>query len=149
MADRLPHLEKLFPALASSGYSKSSEYDPGYNCIAFAVHDKGQWWQKVAVRGYYWPIDRDDRLEDWIKALGLNGYSVTDNWDLEKGIEKVAIYVNQDGSPEHVSRQLESGTWTSKMGKHEDIEHPRLAALKGKEYGEAMVVMKRRRFKKK
>jgi len=77
MTDRLTHLEDLFPALATSGYSKSSEYDPKYNCIAFAVHDRGQFWQKIAVRGYYWPLERDDRLEDWIRALELNNYVVT------------------------------------------------------------------------
>jgi len=149
MADRLPHLERLFPALANSGYSKSSDEDPAYNCVAFAVHDTGQFWQKVAVRGYYWPLDRDDRLEDWIRALELNNYVVTDNWDLEKGVEKVSIFVNKDGVPEHVARQLESGIWTSKIGRREDIEHSHLAALEGLEYGKATVVMKRSRFKKK
>jgi hypothetical protein len=149
MATRLPHLERLFPALKTSGYSKSSEDDPAYNCFAFAVHDTGQFWQKLAVRGYYWPLERDDRLADWIKALELNNYVLTDSWDLEAGFEKVSIYVNKEGSPEHVSRQLESGIWTSKIGRREDIEHPHLAALEGQEYGKATVVMKRKRYKKK
>jgi hypothetical protein len=148
MPGPLPHLEALFPALAESEYSKSSEQDPFYNCFAFAVHDTGQWWQKVHLNGYYWPLERDDRLEDWITALGLNNFKVTDNWDLEPGIEKVAIYVNGAGSPEHVARQLESGQWTSKIGKGEDIEHTTLAALRGTEYGEPTVCMKRKRTKK-
>ena len=77
MPERLAHLEQLFPALSKSGYSKSSERDPGYNCFAFAVHDTGQYWQKVAVRGYYWPLERDDRVEDWVKALSLNNFTLT------------------------------------------------------------------------
>jgi hypothetical protein len=119
MATRLPHLERLFPALKTSGYSKSSEDDPAYNCFAFAVHDTG------------------------------HNYVLTDSWDLEAGFEKVSIYVNKEGSPEHVSRQLESGIWTSKIGRREDIEHPHLAALEGQEYGKATVVMNRTRYKKK
>jgi hypothetical protein len=86
----LTHLEKLFPALSESEYSKSSEQDPDYNCFAFAVHDTKQYWQKVAVRGYYWPLGRDDRLEDWIEALRLNNFTVTDDWSLEAGFEKSA-----------------------------------------------------------
>ena len=144
MPDRLLHLEKLFPSLAGK-YSKSSEKDPFYNCVAFAVHDTGQFWQKVPVRGYYWPLERDDRLEDWVEVLRLNNFLVTDNWDLEAGYEKVCIYVTEDGSPEHVARQLSSGKWTSKIGRLEDIEHLTPAALEGQEYGFAKVVMRRKR----
>ena len=126
MSGSLPHIEKLFPALAEAGYSKSSEQNPCYNCFAFAVHDTGQYWQKLSVNGYYWPLERDDRLEDWVRASGLNNFEPTDNWDLEDGFEKVCIYVNAAGSPEHVARQLESGKWTSKIGKLEDIEHETL-----------------------
>ena len=146
MPNRLSHLERLFPALAESGYLKSSESDPFYNCFAFAVHDTGQWWEKMAVRGYYWPLDRDDRVEDWVAALKLHNFTPTENRGLEPSFEKVCIYVNKDGSPEHVARQLESGKWTSKIGKHEDIEHATLSALEGQEYGEATITMKRKRY---
>lgn len=149
MANSLPHIERLFPSLAASGYEKSSEYDPSYNCIAFSVHDKGQWWQKLPVRGYYWPLERDDRIEDWIRALKLNNFAVTNNSDLEQGIEKIAIYVGADGSPTHVARQLATGSWTSKIGKYEDIVHLHTAALEGNEYGEVQVFMKRKRAKQK
>ena len=70
---------------------------------------------------------------------------MTDNLDLEPGYEKVCIYTSDDGSPQHVARQLASGTWTSKIGSLEDIEHSTVAALEGKEYGTAKVIMKRKR----
>jgi hypothetical protein len=149
LSGKLAHIEKLFPSLEKSGYSKSSERTPEYNCFAFAVYDTGQFWQKLPVKGYYWPLDRDDRLEDWIGALGLNNFKPTDNWDLEPGFEKVCIYVNDSGSPEHVARQLESGKWTSKIGKLEDIQHDTLGGLEGTEYGTPKVILKRRRFIKK
>jgi hypothetical protein len=150
MAGKLPHLERLFPGLSESEYSKSSEAEPLYNCFAFAVHDTGQYWQKVNLRGYYWPIDRDDRVEDWVEALRLNNFEITGNWDLEPGIERVAIYVlsgsaRREETPEHVARQLESGHWTSKIGRLEDIQHSTLVALEGTEYGKAKICMKRRR----
>jgi len=144
MGERLPHLERLFPALAESVYGKSSEQDSGYNCFAFAVHDTGQWWQKVAVRGYYWPLERDDRTEDWVRALELNNFRTTDNWDLEPGLEKVCIYVTASGSPEHIARQLESGLWTSKIGEYEDIQHASLQALESDDYGAPKIVMSRK-----
>jgi hypothetical protein len=147
MSGQLPHLELLFPALSASDYSRSSEADPAYNCFAFAVHDTKQYWQKVAVRGYYWPLERDDRLEDWIEALRLHNFVVTDDWSLEADFEKVCIFVNDDGSPEHVSRQLASGKWTSKIGRLEDIEHSTLAGLEGREYGKSKVMLKRKRPK--
>jgi hypothetical protein len=144
MAQRLRHLERLFPGLVGSDYSKTSEVDPQYNCFAFAVHDTRQYWQKIAVRGYYWPLERDDRIQDWVRALELNNFKETDNWDLEAGFEKGSIYV-LDGSPEHVARQLEDGKWVSKIGSYEDIMHASLEALKGGEYGEPRIVMKRKR----
>ena len=63
------------------------------------------------------------------------------------GYEKVCIYVNEDGSPEHVSRQLASGKWTSKIGRFEDIEHSTLAGLESPDYGKRKVMLKRKRAK--
>jgi len=80
-----------------------------------------------------------------VRALELNNFVVTDNWDLKPGIEKVAIYVTDDGSPEHVARQLESGDWTSKIGSREDIRHADLDALRCADYGRPQVVLKRKR----
>jgi len=148
MSGPLPHLERLFPSLSDSGYSKPSTHDPAYNRFAFAVHDKGQWWENFAVKVYYWPLDSDDPLEDWIRALALNNYKLTDNCDLEDGFEKVAVYVSANGTPEHVARQLESGVWTSKIGRREDIQHPLLVDLEGNEYGEAKVYLTRKRYGK-
>src|SRR5438034_10954897 len=145
MSARLLHLERLFPALSGSEYSKSSEADTAYNCFGFAVHDTKQYWQKVDVRGYYWPLKRDDRLEDWIEALRLNNFVPTDDWSLEAEFEKVCIYVNEEGSPEHVSRQLASGKWTSKIGRLEDIEHSTLTELECVDYGKPKVMLKRKR----
>ena len=73
------------------------------------------------------------------------GYGVCDNSRLESGYDKVALYaihatkrpVNppprwQDMSawaPTHMARQLADGTWTSKLGGSEDVNHFTLDAI--------------------
>lgn len=42
-------------------------------------------------------------------------------------------------------RQLPDGKWTSKLGALEDIEHDRLDALEGDDYGRVVAYMKRQR----
>jgi len=46
-------------------------------------------------------------------------------------MEKVAIYVNNDGTPSHAARQLPSGDWVSKLGPNVDIEHTSPEAVGG------------------
>ena len=51
------------------------------------------------------------------------GYApIGEDGPLQDGYEKIAIYA-LDGEPTHAARQLDTGRWTSKLGKHEDIEH--------------------------
>jgi len=42
----------------------------------------------------------------------------------------------------HAARQLDDGTWTSKLGSLEDITHE-LQALEGADYGHVVLFMKR------
>lgn len=74
----------------------------------------------------------------------MNSYKVCESGSLESGIEKIAIYVDDSGIPQHVARQLQDGTWTSKLGKEEDIQHNLLEALEGDLYGKVTVFMMRR-----
>ena len=79
-------------------------------------------------------------------AFSRNGYQPCQSDQLEPGYEKVAIYVDSTGTPTHMARQLSSGTWTSKLGRHEDIEHTTLAQLEGEgedTYGVAYQILKR------
>jgi hypothetical protein len=78
-----------------------------------------------------------------VDVFRMLGYSTAGNRELEQGIEKIAIY-GFENDPKHVARQLESGHWTSKLGKNVDIEHE-LDGLCGSKYGEVLVVMNRPR----
>jgi len=146
---RVQRIEDRFPKLATVDYAKTSDEDEKYNCVAWALYDTGQWWELVIpgrnIAGYYWPIERDDRLQDWTDMFRLHGYQPTDSAGLEDGFERIAIYTDTDGTPQHAARQLASGKWTSKIGRWEDIEHGSPFELEGGDYGTIAIIMKRTR----
>lgn len=145
-----PRLETDFPKLRNGGYRITSSDDVGYNCIAHAVRDSRQFWQYMRgrTRGHYWPLNWNNSLAAWIEVFRLHGYEPCDDGTIEPETEKLAIYMYPNNLPSHVARQLESGKWTSKLGKDYDIEHDSLDLLEGNEgdeYGKVEVFMKRRR----
>lgn len=144
MKERDLELDEICPNLKHSPYKKTSEKDPRYNCIAFAVGDLSHFWDDINVNGYYWPpgVPNADTLISWTKIFEIHGYEETDNQGLEPEYEKIAIYARSD-SPEHVARQKASGIWTSKMGKGIDIEHT-LEGLEGDFYGNVVKIMRRK-----
>ena len=73
------------------------------------------------------------------------GYEKGNDFGLETGIEKVAIFVDKDFLPTHAARQLEDGAWTSKLGEEEDIMHIQLEHVSGQIYGLPVLVMRRPR----
>jgi hypothetical protein len=74
-------------------------------------------------------------LDAFIAAYTILGYEPCGDGLLEFGYEKVAIYLDGRGKPTHAARQLPSGTWTSKLGEGEDIEHTVPEAVMGDVYG--------------
>ena len=145
-------LEQLFPRLLQEGYRIESPRTPRYNCIAWAGGDTTRWWWPggAPFGPYYWPdrVPAEETLESFELALGTQGgYQRCDSPDLEPGFEKIAVYVDEAGKPTHAARQLESGWWTSKLGRLEDIEHATLAALEGSAYGRVGLVLRRPRLR--
>lgn len=63
----------------------------------------------------------------------------------EDGFEKVVLY-SSGGLFKHAALQLEDGTWTSKLGEHEDISHTTAEFLLGGEYECIVHVLKRPRL---
>ena len=151
------HLESELENLGEHDYSHDRVSPPtrgpvGYNCIAWAAGTNTQrWWpSKTRKFYYYWPphLPREDHqqetLENFIRAFEWRGYRRCWNVKLEQGVEKVAIFIGPRGNPLHAARQLPSGTCTSKCGDYEDIEHTRLDAVAGKQYGKPVAFLKRR-----
>lgn len=84
-------------------------------------------------------------IDAFVRAFQTLGFQPCEADELEVGFEKVALYVDSTLTPTHMARQLESGVWTSKMGKNEDIDHIALSGLEGNQYGVVVRIMKRPR----
>lgn len=136
-------LPSLFPGLKSGKFEITSRKDQNYNCVAWAADDDSCWWWPDHFRTYYWPrsVARSASLEAFMEAFRTLGYAHETDDTLEINFEKVAFFV-KDGQVAHVSRQLDDGMWTSKIGKNNDIKHA-LRGLEGEEYGEMVCIVKR------
>ena len=135
-------------------FRETSAATSNYNCIAWAAGDVTRWWwpdDQSQFYTSYWPdgVPRNETPQCFTVAFRQElGYEECADGALEPGVEKVAIYVNGRGQVTHMARQLESGLWTSKLGRSVDIEHQRLSELEGDvepEYGTATVYLRRRR----
>ena len=142
------NLMAAFPNLQPNDYQVTSPATPRYNCIAWAAGKNDTWWWPPGgFNGYYWPpdVEKDGSIESFVKAFERLGYQVCDSADVEPDVDKVAIYADASGAPTHAARQLESGLWSSKLGKAQDIEHNTLTTLEGGLYGHVARVLKRPR----
>ena len=74
------------------------------------------------------------------------GYIECPDGSLEPGYEKVAIYARgQMKVVKHAAWQLDDGTWSSKLGALEDINHKTPENLTSRQYGEPVKFVKRSR----
>src|SRR6266487_427431 len=152
---RCPHLEIMFDYLGEHDYDHDnvSIAVPRYNCIAWAAGENHRrWWPADwDTVTYYWPahLPRQpfgkETLENFVRAFESLEYEKCKSPRFQKGVEKVAIFIDSKNLPTHAARQLESGDWTSKCGVKEDINHKTLHAVEGEPYGEAVAFLKRRR----
>jgi hypothetical protein len=115
--------------------------------MAWAAGKIDAWWWPDAGGDYYWPagVPRQETHAAFVLAYQQIGYEVCASAELEAGFEKIALYLDAAGVPAHAARQLPSGAWTSKLGSWEDIEHPTLDALAGRDagYGSPNVILRR------
>ena len=145
--------EAYFPNLRRGEYRVTSDETSDYNCIAHAAGKADNWWWPDDPPAH-WPggLEKQTTLECFVLAYQTEGYMRCEaqSRDLEAGIEKVAIYVDDDGEPTHAARQLADGSWTSKLGDWEDIEHMTLEAMEdvnGSDlaYGRVALILRRQR----
>lgn len=140
-------IQREFPNLSPDDYSKTSDEDDGYNCIAWAV-DEGKtdnWWSPILANGYYWPanVPRGVTVDIFVQLYSTQcGYEPCDNGDLEAGYQKIALYVDPNGEISHVARQLDDGQWTSKLGGLDDITHIHPFVLEA-DYGPVVQFLRR------
>lgn len=94
----------------------------------------------------YWPegVLHEESLPAFLMAFATVGYEPCADGGLEPGVEKVAIYAHEGGAVRHAARQQPDGTWRSKLGEDEGIEHT-LNGLVGPFYGRIVAYLKRPR----
>lgn len=146
-----PSIREVFPNLSPNGYQITSEATADYNSVAWAIGESETdccWWPvPYGEEEYPWPAERVRTLSAFIKVYQSLGYEMCEHGDPEAGIDKIAIYVDENGVPTHVARQLFKAaenrwTWASKVMHLEDIEHETLAALEGA-FGSVAIVLQR------
>jgi hypothetical protein len=117
-----------------------------YNCIAWAMDDQSNfWWPNGSG---FWPGRLKGQafaptLAVFHAAFATRGYSPCVDSTLEPGFEKVALYA-KGLEITHAARQLASGFWTSKLGRHVDVEHE-LGQIEGPAYGTVIAYLSRPR----
>ncbi len=141
-----------FPLLIQNAYISTSPCTRKYNCIAWAAGDISKWWEPDRDNQWYWPqgLRREYTVDALFRAYEKTcGYQVCSDGTLEQGQEKIAIFAKPVlGSyllPTHAARQLDNGTWTSKLGDSEDITHFDLNSVSGSGYGSVVAFMGRPR----
>jgi hypothetical protein len=119
-----------------------------YNCIAWAAGKSDKWWWPSHEIGDWWPIPVNDNdpenIAEFFKAFATEGFTLKCNDEsYEDGFEKVAFFANSKNKITHAARQLSNGSWTSKMGWGEDIEHLTLTVVECPIYGKATHFLKK------
>jgi hypothetical protein len=140
-------LERLFPALKEVEFAITSPRDSSYNCVGWAAGDVTRWWWPAESPFAFWPvgIEREESLTSFIRAFATLGFERAASGDYESEYEKVAVFASHDGVPTHMARQLNDGSWTSKLGGLEDIRHSELNGVAGAEYGNVVAFLQRKK----
>src|SRR5258706_1225001 len=127
----LPHL------VDTTNHALTSPKDDYYNCIAWAAGDTNAWWWPSSHPAVFWPagVPKVATVETFSLAFAKLGYQPCANRDLDPFQEKVALYVDANGVPTHMARQLADGQWTSKIGRWHDIQHVSLEVVADGAYG--------------
>jgi len=127
-----------FPNLKKGeNFTFTSLQTEDYNCVAWACDVDDEWIQFYEERKLVINVDR------YIQHFSNLGYTITENRALVAGVQKIAIYKDNEGNFKHVAKQLPSGKWTSKLGDWEDIEHDSPEALLGRSYGTQLIFMEK------
>jgi hypothetical protein len=148
------NIKKDFPNLHEDNFSFTSirtdliQYAKiDYNCCAWALGRTDK--RLDMTEGFLEELELDENnINHTAEAYAKDVYTkykfeICNDGNLEKGFEKIVLYEDENGLFSHVSRQLQNGNWTSKLGHWEDIEHSSIYDLVGCFYGTPKIFMKK------
>ena len=138
------------PNLTDQNSEITSPATRRYNCIAWAAGDVlRNWWPDPLGIGYWPPgVPRSVTTQVFLAAYGTFGFKLCFDGVLEPGVEKLALFGKGSAGnevPTHAALQLESGEWTSKLGRFEDVKHSLVEAVAGPVYGTVICYLARPR----
>lgn len=118
-------VERDFPSLRGEEFELSDE-DFNYNCLAFVLGDKRNWWQPPNGRGNYWPpgFPNDVTVQTVERIIRLHGFTEEIDPAFTPRTDAIAIYAER-GEWTHFA-VFKNGTWSSKLGDGNDILGPAL-----------------------
>lgn len=138
----LADIELSFPRLKrDQNYERASDSDFNYNCLAFVLGDKSNWWEPPGLFGYYWPpgFPEDVSVGTATEILKLHGFVIELESGNEPATESIAIYA--DGEEWTHFAKFSNGVWASKLGEDHDITHSSLELLEGDKYGRVIKIL--------
>jgi len=133
---------RAFPLLARTKWRQIEERNDRYNCIAYVLGiNNRRWWP--ATPRCYWPpgVLIIPIRSTFATVFGQFGYEPCSDGKLEAGCEKIALYELM-GVVKHAARQMPDGSWRSKLGLEQLIEHE-LAGLEHASYGTVAAYFRR------
>ena len=136
-------IRRTFPSLNRRNCKKKSPDDFNYNCLAFVLGDRANWWEPPGEFGFYWPpgFSPDLKVETVTAIIKLHGFVMELEPNAIPFADSVAIYA-KGGEWEHFAK-FTDGTWTSKIGEDHDIAHSSLKLLEGDLYGKVVKILSR------
>lgn len=137
-------MKKNFPN-SQGNWVQTSEHTIEYNCVAWVLGSNNKWWQPLTLGGD-WPSDISEsyNVNSYIELFIKFGFEKCVDYEFESEYDKIAIFQNTENNEfSHVSKLIEPGIWSSKMGDYEDIRH-NIKALENSVYGSIHCYMKRK-----
>jgi hypothetical protein len=123
-------VEDMFPSVPPSAIKIDGKDDPDYNCFAWACGATNQFWFPHRGYMYHWPAIEETTADDIdnfdvLFLDKLHGEEVVDQ-TYEPGFVKLALFTDTTEGEiyaTHLSRQLPSGEWGSKLGSGYLVRH--------------------------
>ena len=114
----------LFPQLVSDKiFLPTSEINPHYNCIAWAMRFADRWVDPTVTAGHWWPIQVTGKVttdlhpDTLVKAFEALSFTICPNGKKEWFYDKVALYYNPaTGLWSHAARIINDNEYYSKIG---------------------------------
>ena len=135
-------VERDFPAMIGMEYELSDE-DFNYNCLAYALGDRSNWWEPPKGPGQYWPpgYPNDVSLETVESIIKDHGFTVDSDTTRTPETDAVAIYA--EGNERTHFAKFSTGFWSCKLGEGHDVVGVPLEPFEGALYGKLVKVLSR------